>query len=212
MEISAANRSTPSRLVNALIEGSILLGGFQARRLIRLSHGGVTFRNNLFIYPQTNYDSKSIGGQSRAPGVFVEAAQNGFGDGTDAPNLAAPVQIYNNTLINLSDAGNAEAWSDTAMGFTFVTITNNLLHQPNIGAPYPNIRGVLAFTPRYKGYRIDAARLFEVYASAPDSVSIWVPQIGSPALGAALTGLDASTDFQGNLRPEPPSIGAFEAD
>ena len=125
------------------------------------------------------------------------------------------MNIYNNTLVNLSDAGTADVYQDIKMGFTTWNVANNLIHEPNLdtpNTPYAPLAAIPAFKPRYKGYRPDAETLYTAYENPSDSVSIWVPQIGSPALGAALNDPDACSDFRGNLRPDPPSIGAVEAD
>ncbi|MEP0964115.1 MAG: hypothetical protein ABJG75_20165 [Roseobacter sp.] len=212
--LSAANNSSNSRATNSIIEGSIVVGGFQATRLIGLTHGGVTLRNNVLIFPDTQYNATPIGGLSRGLDAFVASATNGDGNGTDATNLAAPIRIYNNTLVNLSNMSTPHVWQDAIMGFSNVNtnLENNLIHAPNIGAAYQGVRNSVAFIPRYRGYRADASTLYTDYAPTSDSASIWVPEIGSPALGAALSEPNASTDFRGNLRPEPPSIGAFETD
>lgn len=213
--ISAAGSSFKSRLVNAIIEGTIAVAGFAATRVIGVTHGGVTIRNNILVFSSAEYDATPIGGQSRRPHAFVSTPTNGRGNGTDAKNLTGPMNIYNNTLINLSDAGAADVYQDVKMGFETWNVVNNLIHEPNVGTPntpYMPLASSVAFTPRYKGYRPDASTLYTAYANPTDSVSIWVPKIGSPALGAALKDPNACTDFRGNLRPEPPSIGALEAD
>ena len=213
--LAAANSRENSRHMNALIEGTIAVGGFNARRLIGVSHGGLTLRNNVLVFSNTEYDATPIGGQARGPFAFVSTARNGDGDGTDATNLRAPMNIYNNTLVNLSDAGAADVYQDIKMGFTTWNVANNLIHEPNLdtpNTPYAPLAAIPAFKPRYKGYRPDAETLYTAYENPSDSVSIWVPQIGSPALGAALNDPDACSDFRGNLRPDPPSIGAVEAD
>ncbi|WP_417607161.1 hypothetical protein [Primorskyibacter flagellatus] len=213
--ISAASANESSRVVNAIIEGTLVIGGFNARRLIGVTHGGLTIRNNVLVFSNTEYDATPIGGQSRRPDAFVRTPTNGVGGGTDTVNLTAPMNIYNNTLINLSDAGTADVYQDVKMGFETWNVVNNLIHEPNAGTPntpYTPLTSSVAFTPRYKGYRPDASTLYTAYANPTDSASIWAPEIGSPALGAALKDPNACTDFRGNLRPEPPSIGAVEAD
>lgn len=48
------------------------------------------------------------------------------------------------------------------------------------------------------------------YGTPPDSVIAAAPLPGSPAIGAAISGLRALDDFYGQERPEYPSVGAFE--
>lgn len=208
--VQAQNTGNPRDLVNALVEGNILVAGFQARSVIEACYGGTTARNNTLIFANTTHDSRPIGGLNlQKYGFFY--LQGGASGNLD--NETTPIRLYNNTLINLTEAV-APVFSD-AIGFRLVTEANNLVHEPSIGTPntpYAPLIEVPAFSCRYIGYRDEKTPFDETYATPVDSAALWVPQLGSSALGAALAQPDASVDFRGELRPEPPSIGALEAD
>lgn len=219
--------NNPDTHVNALIDGNILLGGFQTNDVAVVSYGGSTWRNNFLIQPDVLRDRATLGASSySANNMFVFRDS---GAGIAAGNLTTPSLIYNNTMVNLLSPGNVFGSTGAATvlvnenAFT-ITEENNILHEPNLDTPrtlYGSVNvsppdGTLlpsaAFAPRYNGYRdFDTTTTLDTtFATSADSGQIWVPQIGSPALGAALVEPNSTTSFSGTRRPEPPSIGAAE--
>ncbi|WP_147114300.1 hypothetical protein [Tateyamaria sp. syn59] len=209
LSINSQNAGTARNLVNALVEGCILIAGFQSRAIFEVSHGGSTIRNNMAIFAPVSHNSGSIGG-------FNAGIQGGFlwmeGGGQGNPaNERTPVLFYNNTLVNLTDIVAAEVRD--SIGFSSVTPRNNLIHAPALGAQgrrYAPMTAIRAFEPRYLGYRNSSTPLATQFAHPTDMATIWMPALNSPALGEALTEPNAHTDFRGDLRPEPASFGATE--
>lgn len=216
---SAASLDQP---VNGLVDGNLLLGGWRSGQFISMQYGGCTIRNNFLVKANVQRNGSAVGGPSRYVSQgFIHFSRSGFGSATD--NQTTPTLIYNNSFINLMNAANdPDGDGATAIisigsnGSGFVrTVENNILHEPNRGTPntpYAPLTSVFAFTPRYKGYRdYNQPTLNTTFATPADSGRIWLPQVGSPALGNALPEPNAAVDFSGGKRPEPPSIGATEA-
>lgn len=206
------NTREPRELANALVEGNILVAGFQSRAAVECSFGGTTLRNNIMIFADTERDSQSIGGinNSRIKGGFLWLSGGAPGN---PDNERTPVRFYNNTLINLHNSAAPEVTN--SLNIRPVTVRNNLIHQPNLGRPdtrFAPLNSALAFKTRYIGYQDIGRSLITRFATPRDSAQIWAPKAGSDALGAALSEPNAGVDFRGNLRPEPPSLGALEAD
>ena len=68
------------------------------------------------------------------------------------------------------------------------------------------------WTPRGKGRRDPGTGALDASLAPPaDAFKDTRPMIGSPALGAALSGDVSYMDIQMQDRPEPPSQGAWEA-
>lgn len=219
--------NNPDTPVNVVADGNIFVGGFTSSAIIISSYGGTTWRNNFLIQPDVDRDTTPIGGLGiRALNMFSIRETN---KGHTADNLSSPINIYNNTMINLMSSENFFDLSGEANplyieGSYTVTYENNLLHEPNrtnprtlygttnVAPPDGTLQAVSAFTPRYNGYRDfnTVTTLATEFATPADSGQILVPQIGSPALGAALAEPNAATSFSGTRRPEPPSIGAAE--
>ncbi len=219
--------NNPDTHVNALIDGNILLGGFMSTDLAVVSYGGSTWRNNFLIQPDVQRDNRSIGGFGINANVMFVFRDSG--SGIAAGNLTTPSIIYNNTLVNLLSPGNLFGSTGETRplinenGFT-ITYENNLLHEPNrdvprtlygtvnVSPPDGTLTPVFAFTPRYNGYRdFDTVRtLNAAFATPSDSGRIWLPEVGSPALGAAMAEPNSMISFAGTRRPELPSIGAAE--
>lgn len=196
--------------VNALVEGNIIVAGHQSRSVVETSFGGTTIRNNMIIFAEAPHDSRSIGGANLPMQGFV------FGEGGaagDPDNETTPIDIYNNTMLNLTGISGIPVWGQ-ALAFTDVDVVNNVVHEPNLSTPnIPDapLNSIVAFTCRYKGYRDNDQALYPQFANGAESAVILFPQLGSAALGAALAEPNASIDLQGDLRPEPPSRGATEA-
>ncbi len=220
--------NNPDTHVNAVIDGNILLGGFMSTDLALVSYGGSTWRNNFLIQPDVQRDNTSIGGFGINANTMFSFRDSGSGI---APgNLATPSLVYNNTMVNLLTSENFFGSNSAALPMVnendfAMTFENNLLHEPyqnaprtlygttNISPPAGTLEPIFAFEPRYNGYRdFDTVKTLDRrFATPADSGRIWVPKVGSPALGAALTEPSAVTSFDGTRRPEPPSVGASEA-
>lgn len=213
--------------INALLDGNVFLGGWRAAAMTRINSGGTTWRNNFFVKADAQMDGASISGPSTNSNRVFEF--NTSGTGSAAGNYTTPTNIYNNTFINLLSPANAAGGTgemtvlDISNGFVVVE-ENNILHEPNLAAPKTTygttvvappdgtLSIVAMFTARYKGYRdFDTVLTLDTtFATPAGSGVILVPQIGSPALGAALGEPNSTTSFSGTRRPEPPSIGAAE--
>lgn len=227
LEIYNSENGSQDNPVNAVLDGNILVGGWRSVWHVRVGYGGTTWRNNFFVLPDVERDGSSIG----APALSTSPVF-GFGtsgNGSAPGNYTTPTLIYNNTIVNLLSTANAAGGTGAAIpvsgaGSFTVTYENNLLHEPNrtsprtlygtaeVAPPDGTLQAVAVFTSRYNGYR-DFGRVTTLatqFATPADSGQIWVPQIGSPALGAALAEPNAVTSFSGTRRPEPPSIGAAE--
>ncbi|WP_299733778.1 PKD domain-containing protein [uncultured Tateyamaria sp.] len=289
---------------NMLIDKTSVVGGVFTGSHIATEHSGLTVRNCLLVH--TGHRDGNEGAFGLSPFLDLNAVES------DADYLATPARVYSNTCLNLvadeSDLdGNAAVEvcrlrNSGGAYYTNFTEQNNILHQPNLGAPdtpYAPLADTVLFLPRYADYRdwtypsdiktlaADVAHgetvffdyaefdsltdqsaadetpsnprrshemlvnngpqeaLFSFdpsgvtvandsggpwtsgasvrvgvigtslnirpeYGTPPDSVIAAAPLPGSPAIGAALSGLRALDDFYGQERPQYPSIGAFE--
>lgn len=219
--------NNPDTHVNALIDGNILLGGFMSTDMVVVSYGGSTWRNNYLIQPDVQRNNTSIGGFGINANVMFVFRDSGSGIATG--NLTTPSVIYNNTMVNLLSPANLFGTSGEARPLInennfAITYENNLLHEPNrdvprtlygttnVSPPDGTLAPVFAFAPRYNGYRDfdTVTTLDRTFETPADSGHIWVPVVGSPALGAAMSEPNAMISFTGTRRPELPSIGAAE--
>lgn len=142
---------------NILIDKCAVVAGVFAIDAVTTQHSGMTMRNCVVVY---GGDRSLHGAFGEADFVRLDARWN------DPVYLATPNKIYSNTFLNHhSDAqswnGNASVAAfrlTTVVGADFSnnTITNNVLHQPNLPTPdvpfAPLGTGPL-FTPRYDDYR-----------------------------------------------------------
>ena len=143
--------------------------------------------------------------------------------------MAAPIRLHHNTIVNLCtlsneftpDTGLPSALSSAldAEAFSDVVEESNLIHAP--------VNGHNTYAPMFAAARPDAdyigysedlsvAPLPNAGATPPGSIAVYYPVEGSSALGSGDPDINASLslkvlrDFDGNLRPFPASIGAFE--
>jgi hypothetical protein len=209
-----ASSSVGRQLSNAVVEGNLMVSGFQARASIECAHGGLTLRNNICIHPDIPLDSRSFGGLNSGIQSNSFVWLSGGSSGGNPNNNSTPIRIYNNTFVNLTRDNFGGNIVTNTIGFSNVTVRNNIVHEPNLSnTPHAPMTSTVAFTCRYKGYKDDTPiSLRTQVAHPPDTACIWTPAPGSPALGAAQSEPNASTDFRGNLRPEPPAVGACETD
>lgn len=209
LSLKPQNTGQARMQANAIVEGNIAISGFQGSAVADIAFGGTTLRNNILVF-SGNKNSAPIGGQNQGIRGFIWLYG---GAQAKSKNEAIPLLAYNNTLVNLTNT-NAREFEDS-IGFANLIMMNNLVHQPHLSVPetpFAPLFQKLAFASRYKGYRPNNSTLHGTYANPENSGSMWIPQISSRALGAALSEPDAYTDFKGNRRPEPPSTGAMEAD
>lgn len=200
MSLKPQNTSTVRRVANAVVEGNIAISGFQGDAVVHSAFGGMTYRNNIFVFAG-NKNSGPIGGQGQIIRGFIWFYGGAQGSST---NEATPVTLHNNTFVNLTST-NAAVTADQ-IGMSNVILRNNLTHLPGRGLPYEGLSATQAFVPRYKGYRPNVSTVRTAHANPSDSGSIWAPQIGSPALGAALSEPSSKIDFQGTCdQNRPPS-------
>lgn len=188
------------KLVNLNVYGNFFLASWQTGRGFGLNYSGVTFAGNTMVVPAVDRDSNGapLNGADGFAMAFIRHAPSGAG--SDAGAYTQPVNVFNNTFVNLmadSDVTNPPATcslSDNAgNGSIVVTFSNNINHQPNLGTPvetHTNLTAAQVFTHRYNGYKdanvsiADGLRFLTPAASA----STFTPSTGSTALDAATTG------------------------
>lgn len=202
-----------SSVHNVVIDSNIGLGNYNTSEFIRAKGTGITARNNLYNQPDTAEINTRLAG-------FMTLEQIGsFDTGIVG---AAPIRVYNNTLRTERSASHDGSPatiispSSTYAGFTDVSEMNNIVHAPNETVPQVGaapLSTVVLFTPRCVGHRDATTLVRDVSRATPaDAMKENAPQVGSAALGAVLTGDVSYQDIQMQPRPEPPSIGAWEAD
>ncbi|WP_116598581.1 hypothetical protein [Primorskyibacter marinus] len=204
---AAKNEDTDSHLVNAVIQGNYCMIGSQGKQVVNITHGGQTIRDNMCIYPDTDYNISGNpglnGGSNGGPNCIV-AVDNDRNSRATAACIAAPIDIYNNTVVNLSSAtfgGIYDTSAPHSIEFTTVNIANNLVHEPlkaSPNVPYDPMAASEPFTsPKYKGYRLDASTLFAEHGTPADAFKLWSPAVGSPARDGATGTLVSATSFGG---------------
>ncbi len=194
---------------NVIFDGLYLLGTAGTDYGFYIQYGGTTIRNCALVRPD------------------VPALVNGFKamvhlapDGLDAVNNASPIDIYNNTFVDLrgpaNDTNNPFQMLVNAGGhFTSITTDNNISHAPNLPAPVTGdapLDTAPALVPRYKGFRWSGNPVLDTaYATPPSSAAQYRPLAGSAAIGGAVSGQIAHVDFFGAVRATPSSRGAIDA-
>jgi hypothetical protein len=201
--------------INYLVERNVLLGSWMTNVCMRVFYGGGSIRNNVFVSADVDRT------HTNDTGSFVSTGFSSQNNPHDSENLAAPLRITHNTIINrLSDANAADGDAalrrvvdvNSAHAFTDVADQFNLLHEPNLGVPN------MPFAP------VDLSQLFSSRMSAPyqtgtygpvpssetplDTPTLGRPIAGSPALGSISADPELCSDIEGNLRSLPDTIGA----
>ena len=198
--VFGAESGASNRAINATIEKNNFLASHSTRKGVALAKGGVTFRNNIIVFPDTPQNS----------GFEASSFITSSWDGEVAGEQNEPINIYNNTMVNLLSSELTEL---NTSGWAALTNRNNLIYQPNTGSPQ-TADGPLdmtqAFMPTELGYKDSDTPLQSAYATPPSSVAIYAPLPESEALGDAMNGAVAYDDFYGNERPQYPSRGALE--
>ena len=141
---------------NYLIDKALLIASSKTvQNFVFCEFGGTTVRNTIGILPNVpEYHTSN----SWAGGIRLS-----YNNGADAANTDTPVQIYNNTFVNLRNAANddGDTWvvADMASAFNNLTEENNIAYAPNIDTPVDadgqtDIAATLpGVTPRNKGIR-----------------------------------------------------------
>jgi hypothetical protein len=197
------NDSDKSRAINAIVEKNLLVGYHDSITIFEFGFGGITARNNIGIIPN-------------APryGLPLRHFAMGKRRGSDAENAAAPINLYNNTFVCLTDtrnvSGGAISIAGIDAGYTNVTVSNNVSHQPNRGGAVARLDTTVLWSPRYTHYEDDNTPRDISKATPQNTIALYSPQIGSDVLGGALNGTVAYDDFFGRERPYYPSLGALE--
>lgn len=165
-QVLALSRQDRNFAINAqdiVVDGNIMIGGFQTANLILGEYGGVTVRNNLGIRP--NVPTMRFIFDPVSMYQVVNPANAGNGPSTPqqlTENFAAPIKVYNNTYVMLTEDGNFNG-SVTAAdlfradgNFSNTTESNNTLHAPNAGTPLvadAPLNTDSIFIPRMLGYQ-----------------------------------------------------------
>lgn len=222
---AVAMRHIPPRHVvhNAIIDGLVYVGAFNTRDVISMTTTGLTVRNCLAIIPPPAKWSNSFQ-------CFLHVWRwKNFGPFDARVVGAAPIRAYNNTLrIDRTRPENSNGdfspvflQNDVPGDLTAVRAENNLVHMPNLDSASPDdpvatwapVSDTVLWKPRTIGrMSADDFIMDTRYALPADAVKESRPLPGSAALGAALTGDVSYVDILLRERPEPPSIGAWEAD
>ena len=197
---------------NAVVDQFLHVGAASTKDSIGLEMGGVTVRNGLIIKPSTvNSETKPL---TKVVGAGINKAP---GTTTPAGVFDAPIRVHNCTIVVLDTSADQTFPILDAVGFTDTSVENNLVYAPGYALQPDH----LDFAP------FDATELFDVrwlgrmevadngvlqtdYAAPDGSVSLYQPQAGSPALGAATSGRIALYDMRGRERGALPAIGALD--
>lgn len=197
---------------NVIYQANYMLGYAPSTQIIGNGMGGLTIRNNILVQPAK--------GQQSLPGAgFVNFI--GFKiEGTDPENLATPINVYNNTFVNLqddSDNSNTTDMIDGSTSFTDVRDNNNIEYVPNRtstnqrNADIPLTANDLLPTARYLGLiYVGAPTLNTAYATPNGGALDYAPDTGSAALNDT-TGVEvAHRDFYGDVRGANSDRGAVQ--
>ncbi|MEY1556931.1 hypothetical protein AB3Y40_14980 [Yoonia sp. R2331] len=182
LSIARMNNNVQVNVQNNLIERCVLAGTAFDRRVIVLTYGGATIRNNLMSVP--NAPRIDFYGLFN-PSGFVQTElyeDPGAQTGNVAECAAGPIKVYNNTCVSLMDAAHqinppVIVFEATNLGtFTNIVESNNILHAPATGTPSIAAAPLVAtpiWTPRHNGYRSKFERIEVIIPSdVTDGASI----------------------------------------
>ena len=213
--ISGGNNAISTEM-NVILDGLLLIGSHASQQNIYSVVSGMTLRNSLAFCPAVKRSRGAFKGF-----LFIETIDIG---GTPSVSvLNAPIDLYNNTFIceRTSEQNNDRVpkiiegvGGSFTNDFTNIVIDNNVLHMPNLDTPQAettHLSSTVLFAPRNIGRRDPETLNFDAsFASPADSLKAHAPELQSTALGMALSGETACLDILGEIRPEPPSKGAWE--
>lgn len=214
------NNRGPIYGTNFVMDKCLLVGTARTRTFVNLQFTGTTIRNSIMIRPNspmlTNIWDAGI------LRVITSDRALPF-------DLDDPVEIYNNTIVNLMDdanrAGEPLQMEDGIDQFETFSFENNVSFTPNGGTPQqnpelsqtplPTVRGI--WTSRYFGARYRSVEgspsqltMDHSFATPEQSVGDYAPLPNSPVIDDA-SGRVAVDDFRGRLRGNDPDRGAIEA-
>ena len=95
--ISTMKKSIVPNLQNAIVDKCLLIGGMMSSSVLRINYGGTTVRNCVMIHSDIRRDISPI----YDPAAFIALEDLG----TNRANTAGEIRIYNNTFVNLMQAG-----------------------------------------------------------------------------------------------------------
>lgn len=146
----SASPTLNSVVVNALVEDCYFLGGYQTTSVVGNDLGGLTLRDNVTVIPNTTV---RVG-----PGLAAFLELHHFGS---APVLAAPINVIDNTVVNLTN--DEITVVSNAPGYSAVTVSGTISHQPALTPPQASAVSLVTspsmWTPREIGYRSMSAAL-----------------------------------------------------
>lgn len=186
---SGAHSTGTSVVCNFLIDGNYFVGGVSSNCDIYSGMAGYTVRNNVWVIPDMTSladASSSILNWDRNGGVAADAA----------PHVA-----YNNTVYTLrtsaENGGTSAMVMSSNSSWTEVTNENNVIHDPNMssGSDEGPFDTTLVLTPRTIGRNEGGTFLTSGRATPTDAAVAAVPQSGSNALGAAVSGRVSAFPF-----------------
>lgn len=212
---------------NFVMEKCLAVGTAGTLNGVVTQYTGLTFRNNIFIRPNTPSP-----GSSAWFSVFLR----GYGaDRMVLMNPDLPVECYNNTILNLLDDTNRAGAAlsldfpneDLAFAsFDVFSLENNAQATPNapgqsrenpklLALPFETVGG--RWRSRYRGLRYqdhgtgvgDLLRMDTRFGTPDDTVSEPRPEPDSPLIDTAM-GTVAIDDFWGRIRGQRPDRGAIE--
>lgn len=213
-----ANASRGGAPVNSVIQGNFLVATALTQNCIGSSYSGITIRNNYFIVSDVLRDFTPLNAGDVTPLSFLQLQV--YVPNLNTPeNYTSPVILENNTIVSLITAEKAGSLqlADFDIIFAASEFTNHserdtLYFKPRQPSnEIQDVEAVLAFNPRFKGYK-DANTngvLHDEYANPVDSGFIWYPTAAATNVVGQSSGPQIA-DFFGNQRPQSPSIGAFE--
>lgn len=234
--VSPGNGLARSTVGNSIVDGCVWVGSWSAQKFVDIIGTGLTVRNCLCLLPPIQYAVSPVFREyitlrdSVAGGAYDEIV-------ADAPirvynntfvNLKNATQ--NNNVVPTIFGDNAT----NGIGYSNYAESNNIRHHPNEASPImaygPLVDdGTPLWTPRNTGWRDPSDGVLKTeepvtggnVVTPTDAVQSYRPLPGSAALGAALSGdvsylpIDAPLTTSGGdavgKRPDPPSIGAWEA-
>lgn len=215
LQTYANGGSSSAGAQDVIIDKCYFLASSNTRAIVGLGGGTTTLRNSILVRGDHPDDSAELG-----PGYRHLIAIRDSNGPVPADVLDLPINIYCNTLVDLSDEGFEDMVADLGASPYNVTEENNIRHRPNttgvtaITTYAPLKTSPALFTPLYDGLRYASGETVPTvdttYATPPGTPASFEPLSGSAALNAYSTGLVAIDDFAGELRADPPtSLGAW---
>ena len=203
---AGVNRSS---VHNIVVDSNVLLGAYSTQSVVLTFVTGVTVRNNLYAQPDL------VSKQINCTGIMDIDELAGY----DATIVgAAPINCYNNTMHTDRTTGNGgtpQAEYRDQSNFTGQNFVNNIINAPSEASPqvlYAPLSSTALFTPRSIGYIDPTSFVLDGTLATPvGTMKTSVPTTGSDAIAGATTGDTAYHDGEGNERPDPPSVGVWEA-